>query len=137
MLITTKRFPFRCNAFAPGQMHAAVDAPHHILTFQGARLLMRLFTLFERPPVAPYYPEKKDDNKDEKKNSTHGIVSVDASELAAHTGKAEDLAFYPLHGTVQDIGDGSSGNGIKVLNSWRLGDGWLQPHNAREAAGND
>lgn len=76
---------------------------------------MRLFTLFERPPVAPYYPEKKDDNKDEKKNSTHGIVSVAASELAAHTGKAEDLAFYPLHRTVQDIGDGSSGNGIKVL----------------------
>ena len=79
MLITTKRFPFRCNAFASGQMHAAVDAPHHILTFQGARLL-RLFTLFKRPPVAPYYPEKKDDNKDEKKNSTHGIVSVAASE---------------------------------------------------------
>jgi hypothetical protein len=62
MLITTKRFPFRGNAFASGKMHAAVDAPHHILTFQGARLLMRLFTLFERSPVAPYYPEKKDDN---------------------------------------------------------------------------
>jgi hypothetical protein len=74
---------------------------------------MRLFTLFERPPIAPYYPEKKDDNKDEKKNSTHGIVSVAASELAAHTGRAEDLAFYPLRGTVQDIGDGSSGNGLR------------------------
>jgi hypothetical protein len=87
MLIATKKFPFRRNAFAPGQMHAAVNTPHHILTLQSARLLMRFFTLFQRPPVAPYCPEKNDDNKGEEKNSTHGVVSVAASELAAHTSK--------------------------------------------------
>jgi hypothetical protein len=102
MLIATKKIPFRCDALAPGQMHAAVNTPHHILTFQGARLIMRFFlSLFQHPPVASYYPENNDDNKSEEKNSTHGIVSVATSELAAPIGKAEDLAFYRLRGTVQ------------------------------------
>ena len=84
MLVATKKFPFRRDAFTPGQMHAAVNTPHHILTLQGAWLIMRfVLPLFKRPPVASYYPEKKNDNKGEEKNSTHGVVFVAASELAA------------------------------------------------------
>jgi hypothetical protein len=81
MLIATKKFPFGRDAFAPGQMDAAVKTSHHILTFEGALFILRFsLPLFQGPPVASYYPEKKDDNKSEEKNSTHGIVSVAASE---------------------------------------------------------
>jgi hypothetical protein len=91
MLIATKKIPFGRDAFTPRQMYAAVDAPNHILSLQGARLLMRFFTLFERPSVASYYPENNDDNKSEEKNSTHGIVSVAASELGSPTAKQKTL----------------------------------------------
>jgi hypothetical protein len=84
MLITTKKISFRRDAFAPGQVHATVRAPHHILALQGARLFMRFFPLLERPPVASYYPKKKGNDKGEEKNSTHGVGSVGASEEAAH-----------------------------------------------------
>ena len=80
MLVATKKISFRRDAFASGQVHAAVHAPHHILALQGARLFMRFFPLLERPPVASYYPKKKGNEKGEKKNSTHGVGSVGASE---------------------------------------------------------
>jgi len=80
MLIATKKISFRRDAFAPGQVHATVRAPHHILALQGARLLMCFVPLFKRPPVASYYPKKKGNDKGEEKNSTHGVGSVGASE---------------------------------------------------------
>jgi hypothetical protein len=92
MLVTTKKFPFRGDAFTPGQMHAALNTPHHILALQGGWLIMRfVLPLFKRLPITSYYPEKKNDNKSEEKNSTHGIVLVAALEFAAVMVKDEIL----------------------------------------------
>jgi len=86
-------------------MHAAVNASHHILALQGARLFMCFVPLFKRPPVASYYPKKKGNNEGEEKNSTHGVDSVDASEWATHTvGRlGYNPAFYRLRSRVQAV----------------------------------
>lgn len=51
-------------------MDTAVNTSDHILTFERLRLFIRLLTFFESAAVAPYYPEKKKDNKGEEQDST-------------------------------------------------------------------
>jgi hypothetical protein len=47
-------------------MHAAVNAPHHILAFERCWTLSRfLLPLFQGPPVAAYQPQEEHGNKDE------------------------------------------------------------------------
>jgi len=66
MLVATKKLAFRSDTFASGKMYAAIHAPHHILALKGWSLLMRLFLpFFERPPIAPYHPDKEHSNKGE------------------------------------------------------------------------
>ncbi|ODT84206.1 MAG: hypothetical protein ABS69_04125 [Nitrosomonadales bacterium SCN 54-20] len=70
MLLTAKKIAFRSNTLASGQMDTAVNTSDHILTFERLRLFIRLLTFFESAAVAPYYPEKKKDNKGEEQDST-------------------------------------------------------------------
>ena len=77
MLITAKKLAFGSDAFASGQMNAAVIAAHHVLALKRLRLSASLFLLlFECAPVTSYYPEKKNSNKGEEQDSTQGGISI-------------------------------------------------------------
>jgi hypothetical protein len=83
MLITAKKLAFRSETFASGQMNAAVNTPHHVLTLERLRLFMHLLPFFESATVASYYPEKKNSNKGKEQDSTQGGISVALSKPAA------------------------------------------------------
>jgi hypothetical protein len=76
MLVATEILAFGSNALAPGQMHAAVNAAHHILAFECCRALSCfLLPLFQRPPVAGYQPQEEHGNKNKEQDSTQGVTS--------------------------------------------------------------
>jgi hypothetical protein len=78
MLIATEILAFRRDALAPGQMHPAVNAAHHILAFQRSGAFSFLLPFFKRAPDTAYQPQEEHGNKDKEQDSTHWVTSLAA-----------------------------------------------------------
>jgi hypothetical protein len=79
MLIATEILAFRRDALAPGQMHPAVNAAHHIFAFKRGWTFLFLLPFFKRAPDAAYQPQEEHGNKDKEQDSTHWAASLAAS----------------------------------------------------------
>src|SRR5574340_1253725 len=88
MLVATEKFAFRSDTLASGQMHAAVNAAHHILTLERCRprRFPRLFflPLFQRTPVAAYQPQEEHGNENKEQDSTQRVTSPTALQRDAN-----------------------------------------------------
>ena len=73
MLVTAENFATRHHAFASGQMHAAMDAPNHILAFHGESVLLRFLPLFNPANIGSQRPENEHGNKGKKKQPTQRL----------------------------------------------------------------
>jgi hypothetical protein len=66
MLFAAENLASGQYALAPGQMHAAMDAPHHILSLYGERRLLRVLPLFNAENITPQSPENEHGYKGKK-----------------------------------------------------------------------
>jgi hypothetical protein len=66
MLFAAENLASGQDALAPGQMHAAMDAPHHILSLHGESGLLRFLPLFNAANIGSQRPENEHGYKGKK-----------------------------------------------------------------------
>jgi len=71
MLVAAEDLATGHHALASGQMHAAMDASHHILSLNGKSVLLRFLPLFNPTNVGSQRPENEHSYKSEKQQPTH------------------------------------------------------------------
>jgi hypothetical protein len=66
MLLAAENLASGQHALAPGQMHAAMNAPHHILSLNGESGLLRVLSLFHSANIGSQRPENEHGYKGKK-----------------------------------------------------------------------